>query len=550
MSETLGPDVATPTPPPLPPPAAKLECANCGGALLFTPGAGATTCIQCASTFPIAADGTVGAEHALEAAVSDPRAREGGDTGTTATDVLDRELVCPNCQGAVAFVGTLTATRCPFCGRPVTSDDVRAAPDRFPVDGIVPFGLDQKAAEKHVRDWMSQRKWAPTAFQKRTATGTFSGVYLPFFTFDADTATDYRGRRGTTRTRTVTDKDGKTRTESYIDWEPWEDGHVETKLDDVPISAESSVDRGRMQDLEPWPTTDAVPFRPEYVAGFLARRYDRSLEQCLTDVRPRMNDLVDEAIKGDIGGQHQEIKSKHTAWSNETFRHLLLPVYLLVVTFRSKPYQIAVNGVTGEVHGKRPYSWAKIGAAALAAVIAATAFGIYAWKHDSTTTSSTPVSTTDLTVDQRLEQARQDAAARAAAAPPVVYTPQQCETAVRDYRLQIQDTYFPAVPQCVDLSSAERTRIARELFQADQVSAARRELIDIYGIPHAPKQDICRSQLALAGAKIAAKTNTPADERDVAGACSGLSPATVDQLSDDVADEYLEKRKQALADAP
>ena len=58
------------------------------------------------------------------------------------------------------------------------------------------------------------------------------------------------------------------------------------------------------------------------------------------------------------------------------FRYLLLPIWLLTVVYDSKPFQVYINGVTGEVQGSRPYSKVKIIAAIVAAIIAITAIVI------------------------------------------------------------------------------------------------------------------------------------------------------------------------------
>ncbi|WP_156869763.1 hypothetical protein [Sporichthya polymorpha] len=567
MSDTLDPDVAASTPPPLPtatatptetappespepPPlpgaAARLECPSCGGAVQFTPRTTSVTCLSCSGLFPIPDGGDVGEEHDLRTALADPRAAEGGDTNSpTPARELDRELVCPNCHGAVAFVGTLTATRCPFCARPVTREDIHTSPDRFPVDGIVPFGLDIAGAERDVRAWMSKRKWAPRAFKKYASLGSFAGVYLPFFTFDAYTVTKWTGRRGTNETRTVY-RDGKRETEHYIDWTSVS-GTLELQLDDVPVAAESSVNRDRMHDLEPWPSENAIGFRPEYLAGYTARRYDRSLQACQVEARDRMNERIDTVIKRQIGGDHQEIDSKETKWRNETFRHLLLPVYLLTVTYRSKPYQVAVNGVTGEVHGKRPYSWAKIGSVVLAVVLALTGVGVYAWQYESSTVSISDTSDlpAQVSIQEREALLRADAEAQDATR---TFTPEECREAVEVYRLRTPDTFFPDVRACAALSPDERRTIAREIFADEEITTARRALLAL-GIG-SPARQWCRANVALAGAKIAAKQYTAADARDLTEACAGLPQATIDRFSDDYADAYLERRKQALADAP
>ena len=43
-----------------------------------------------------------------------------------------------------------------------------------------------------------------------------------------------------------------------------------------------------------------------------------------------------------------------------TYKHLLLPVWILAYKYGEKTYQVVVNAATGEVQGERPYSWIKI----------------------------------------------------------------------------------------------------------------------------------------------------------------------------------------------
>lgn len=91
-----------------------------------------------------------------------------------------------------------------------------------------------------------------------------------------------------------------------------------------------------------------------------------------------MNEDITYAIRRDVGGDHQRIHRADTSWSRQTYRHLLLPIFLLVVMYHAKPFQVFVNGVTGEVHGERPYSWIKITLAVIAAlIVAGIALGLY-----------------------------------------------------------------------------------------------------------------------------------------------------------------------------
>jgi predicted RNA-binding Zn-ribbon protein involved in translation (DUF1610 family) len=368
-----------PTPPAMPaqaPSTVHYACFSCGAGMVWSGRVGGLLCPSCGSTKPIERDPNKPAERDLEAALSAPPPAVSGPSSP------DKELVCPNCNGAIGLVDTLTATRCPFCATPVQRSDVRDAPNRQPVDGVVPFGIDQQQAKELVEGWISQRWFAPNAFKKYSSTGSFNPVYLPFFTFDAQTLSDYAGERGITHTRTVGSGQNQ-HTETYTVWH-YVEGTVDLPFDDVAVGASTSLDPERMSKLEPWPTRDAVTFRGEYLAGAVSRSYDLDLPQCYGHARQRMETEIAGAVRSDIGGDQQRIHQINTSWRDQTFRHLLLPLFLLVVTFHQKPFQVYVNGVTGEVHGQRPYSWVKITLAVLAAlIVAGVAIGIYASHRNS-----------------------------------------------------------------------------------------------------------------------------------------------------------------------
>ncbi|GAA0610505.1 hypothetical protein GCM10009547_10670 [Sporichthya brevicatena] len=348
-------------------------CVNCGGQLVFHPPTRGMKCPSCGGERPIEASEEKPAERDLLATLEDQRKPPSAQAVTSGPQ---KELVCPNCNGHIGFVGSLTATRCPFCASPVQRSDIHEAPNRLPVDGVVPFGIDTKAAEEKVKDWINGRWFAPNDFKKYSKTGSFTGVYLPFFTFDAQTYTEYEGERGDTYTVTVGTGQNR-RTETRIRWRHVR-GAVDVPFDDVAIGAENSLDPERLRALEPWPTQAAVAFRPEYLAGSMSRFYEKELELCHSEAVQRMNNDIAYAIRRDIGGDHQRIHRTDTTWSRQTYRHLLLPIFLLVVMFHAKPYQVFVNGVTGEVHGERPYSWVKITLAVIAAlIVVGIGLGIY-----------------------------------------------------------------------------------------------------------------------------------------------------------------------------
>ena len=67
-------------------------------------------------------------------------------------------------------------------------------------------------------------------------------------------------------------------------------------------------------------------------------------------------------------------------YSAQTFKHILVPVWLITYDYHGKSYQVLANGVSGQLAGEHPLSWLKI---ALAVVFALFVLLVMAWfsKH-------------------------------------------------------------------------------------------------------------------------------------------------------------------------
>jgi predicted RNA-binding Zn-ribbon protein involved in translation (DUF1610 family) len=339
-------------------------CASCGAQLVFDPSTQKLKCPSCGNTQDVVTDAErVTAEQDFAQAVAALKAS--ADTGPVLEG--EKEVVCQSCGGHTTFTGTLTSTRCPYCATPIQRDDVHDAPARLAVDGVLPFKVDEKNAKQVVEKWINGRRFAPSEFKKYKQTGSFASVYAAYFTYDADAETDYTGRRGEEYTVTVGSGENK-RTETRVRWYPAA-GTVRNEFDDVCVLANDGFQRDKVVKLEPWPTSDAVPFSKEYVAGHLCRTYDNDVEACFPEAAGRMESEIESTIRRDIGGDRQEIFHKATAYRSLTFKHLLLPIWLLTVIYAGKPFQVFINGVTGEVQGQRPWSKVKIAVAIVLALI-------------------------------------------------------------------------------------------------------------------------------------------------------------------------------------
>jgi len=342
-----------------------LACPGCSAEMQFDPGSGQLKCPFCGHMVPVpAAEGPI-PPHALEEALAKPPAV------TLSAEAL--QVSCQGCGSAVVFQPPQVAGVCPFCGTPLVAQPKAADPLIAP-DALLVFKLPAAAAQASVRHWLASRWFAPNALQRMAhPEHGISGVYLPFWSYSTDTRSDYRGERGeyyyVTEEYEDTDSQGRTvrqtRQVRHTRWYPAA-GEVSRRFDDLLISAAHAVAESHLNALEPWDLGDLRRYDAVYLAGFKAQRYQLDLGGGFEKAKAVMAPRIESDIRRDIGGDEQRIEALSTEYSNNAFRHLLLPVWVGAYRFGGRVYQVAVNARTGEVHGDRPWSFWKLGALALA----------------------------------------------------------------------------------------------------------------------------------------------------------------------------------------
>ncbi len=346
-------------------------CDNCGADLRFDPARGRLLCNHCGAEQELSAGhGRTGAirefdfRAALEHALPEAEQEE------------TRVLSCTNCGAQVEFEPDMHAAECPFCATPVVTGT--GVNRHIKPRGVLPFLLDQRAAHDAMERWLGQLWFAPSGLKAYARRGRrMSGIYVPHWTFDADTTSDYSGERGTVyyETRTVM-RDGKRRTVrvAKVRWRPAR-GRVARFFDDVLVPASRSLPEGFARALPPWDLAALEPYTPQYLAGFRAEAYTVGLEEAYTDAREQMDRIIERDVRFDIGGDRQRVHRIDTEVSGVTFKHVLLPVWVAAYRYRGRSYRFLVNGQTGRVQGERPWSGWKIAFAAVLALLAAGAAG-------------------------------------------------------------------------------------------------------------------------------------------------------------------------------
>ena len=98
-------------------------------------------------------------------------------------------------------------------------------------------------------------------------------------------------------------------------------------------------------------------------------RYQLDLVAAAERGRGRMVDAIRRMCASDIRADTHRNLQVSPRFDRQTFKHVLLPIWLVGYRYGAKDYQVVVNGATGLVAGEYPKSWVKITLAVIAALI-------------------------------------------------------------------------------------------------------------------------------------------------------------------------------------
>jgi DNA-directed RNA polymerase subunit RPC12/RpoP len=340
----------------------RFPCARCGAQLRYAPGQRRLTCEYCGFEQPIPvteADRDAALEtHDLQTAIADrlPAAAM-EDT---------RVLNCGNCGAQVEFDPAQHSAQCPFCASPVVTDT--GTHRHIKPAAVLPFRLTEEEAHGAMNRWLRGLWFAPTELKRYARPDRrMDGLYVPYWAFDAFAEARYTGERGDAyyETRRVRGKSERVR---RIRWRRVS-GRVERRFRDVLVMAAQSLPRRFTRGLEPWMLADLSPYDPQYLSGFRAEAYTIDLADSHRLARERMEEVLRQDVRRDIGGDEQRITGFDARHSDERFKHVLLPIWMAAYRYRGKSYRFIVNAQTGKVQGERPWSVWKIAGAIAAALL-------------------------------------------------------------------------------------------------------------------------------------------------------------------------------------
>ena len=357
------------------------KCPACTGPLRFDSATGKLQCDFCGSSYEVAEIEKLYAEKDAQAAGAFRRAEEqaaadgewaatsGSDWGADANGM--KAYNCPSCGAELICDASTAATSCPYCGNP------SVVPGQFSgalkPDFVIPFKLSKEDAVAALKNHYKGKPLLPKAFTNGNHIEEIKGVYVPFWMFDgqAEGSVDYEGLI--------------IHVYESGDYEITETEHYDVRrggsiaFEKVPVDASSKMPDDHMDSIEPYEYKDLRAFSTAYLPGFLADKYDVTVEES----RERADGRCASSLEGALGRTTTAYDSciplrRDIHLRRGKVHYALLPVWMLHTKWNGKDFLFAMNGQTGKLVGDLPTDMGKFWAifAAIAAPVTAIAAAI------------------------------------------------------------------------------------------------------------------------------------------------------------------------------
>jgi LSD1 subclass zinc finger protein len=168
-----------------------LKCDGCGAVVHYQPGSNELVCPYCGTR------NTIAAEEHTEIKSLDYAAFVAAQSSQEYS--REAEVVrCSNCGASTTLLPGVTADQCPFCASPLVINMQQTQKILKP-HYVLPFVIEEKTAVANFRSWLGSLWFAPGDLLqkvKEQSSQQLKGIYIPYWSYDTDPVTSYRGQRG------------------------------------------------------------------------------------------------------------------------------------------------------------------------------------------------------------------------------------------------------------------------------------------------------------------------------------------------------------------
>lgn len=338
------------------------KCPNCGSNLFFDTEHNAMMCGNCGGQYdPETLDRTG------SFALSNPEKDYDGKIEMSADDMKRHEIVCNACGAQIITDENTSSTFCAFCGSPALV--TRRLTREFRPDYIIPFAIDKEKAVSIFKEHTEEVAHIPKGYINDQVLSKMTGLYVPTWIISSEVEANLCGVAKVGRMTDSAYVDSGNAGSAFITSNNYSQriyAKAKFRLKDVPFDGEKKLPDRLMSAAEPFDFSDLIAFRPEYLQGFFAEKYDEQPLDMTDKIYRRLDkytlQICDELDFGYDSFTPVSSGSK-TKYTNQQIKYALLPIWFLSIEYKGLRYQYIVNGQTGKVSGEFPYAkgWESVG---------------------------------------------------------------------------------------------------------------------------------------------------------------------------------------------
>ena len=335
-------------------------CTSCGGELNWDPGASQMKCPYCDSLVEVPKDEEFeAAEHDLLAFLDEHPTAEG-------YGVQLEGITCRSCGAKIQAPPGRRDPTCAFCGSKYVLESEGETKEVLKPESVLPFEIPKERCQKTFKQWIGSGWFRPSNLKKLSKLDRIQGLYMPFFTFDAQADSRWTAESGTYYyvTEQVPVREGgrtvyKTRRVRKVRWRP-ASGSRSDFHDDVLVPSVTDEHLNLLMKVFPYNLKVLKPYDSRYLVGFGILNSELPLTTVYGIAQSNMESEQISRCARDIPGDTYRNLEVQTLLSGQTFKHLLCPLWIGSFKYKGTVYPFVVNGQTGKLFGKKPWSVIKI----------------------------------------------------------------------------------------------------------------------------------------------------------------------------------------------
>lgn len=332
-----------------------VPCDACGSEMVYDPATQGLLCKHCGNKKDLPRE----ADMVIERSFSETFSLGAMPTGFS---VETKTFHCNNCGANTAVDPDEVSFTCPFCSS--TNVNQEAHQNRvITPSGILPFVITKEKALESFKKWIGKGFFRPGKLKRLAQLEKINSIYLPFWTYDAETASHWTAEAGYHYyvTETYTDSEGKSQTRQVqkTRWQPVS-GYYEHFFDDILILASQGLKQKESDRIAPYDMEAIVNYDSRYILGHESEVYQKDVQEGYKVADGIMDNKIQSEVSKRVPGDTHRNLNINTRKSGITFKHILLPIWIAAYQFRDKTYRFTVNGQTGKIAGKKPLSWTRI----------------------------------------------------------------------------------------------------------------------------------------------------------------------------------------------